>query len=729
MRRVGSLLDAAGSASTWLLLGGLVLASTVVHTLTTAGMEAPQILCDEFIHGGIADSVARAGDYTYRDAPLRFSLTYPLALAPAWLAASMDTTYELIKGINALLMSSAAVPLFLWARRIVSVGWAFVAALLVVLMPAFALTGLIMTENAAFPAFVLAVYAIAVALERPTVAHQLLALGAIALAIATRYQHLVLLGVLVGAGVIKLLLDWRADVGRPALARQAKYSGLLIGVAGVIGIGYVVWKWARGQPLASGLGPYSDLTLAGYPLDEVLRWTALNGGELVLATGAIGACALVVLVGEGIAGRLQEPAERAFAAVALAGTVGVLLVVGVFAASIAGTVVERYSFYAVPLLLLALVAWLDRGLPRPRVATGVAVGVSVALVAGLLTIPRDVLFGGSLPVNTITTFALHRLSLRFSDGADAVIVLGAIGLLAAVAAFAFLPRRFARVALPLAVAAMLLAVSRPVLGATEGGSIPARTAAGPEPAWIDAQIGGDTEAPYLMQFDPDVWTASSVMLQTEFWNRAVDDLLIFGGAQICSTLPETSLTVDPVTGALEKGSAGERTAISPEYVVTRRGTNIAGAVVADGGPGELVPLSLYKVDPPLRINSTADGLFQDGWMSDRATYTQYVGDPGGIAQVTVGRAGWGGPDVPGNVKIRLGKLVRDPDGTVRLGKPIQTFDLVVHAGDQQTFNIAPPPPPFRVEVTVDPTFSPAQFGQGDTRQLGAQVSFLYVPKT
>ena len=34
---------------------------------------------------------------------------------------------------------------------------------------------------------------------------------------------------------------------------------------------------------------------------------------------------------------------------------------------------------------------------------------------------------------------------------------------------------------------------------------------------------------------------------------------------------------------------------------------------------------------------------------------------------------------------------------------------------------------FRVEVHVDPTFSPSQFGAPDTRQLGAQTAFTYVP--
>ena len=37
--------------------------------------------------------------------------------------------------------------------------------------------------------------------------------------------------------------------------------------------------------------------------------------------------------------------------------------------------------------------------------------------------------------------------------------------------------------------------------------------------------------------------------------------------------------------------------------------------------------------------------------------------------------------------------------------------------------------PFRVEVTVDPTFSPTEFGGSDQRQLGVQVSYRFAPKS
>lgn len=91
-----------------LLVAGLVVVSTVLHTFAIRGVEAPQILCDEFIHAGIVDSIVRHGDYAYRGEPLRYSFTYPLALAPAWSVGWMHATFELTKATNALLLSSAA---------------------------------------------------------------------------------------------------------------------------------------------------------------------------------------------------------------------------------------------------------------------------------------------------------------------------------------------------------------------------------------------------------------------------------------------------------------------------------------------------------------------------------------------------------------------------------------------------------------------------------------------
>jgi hypothetical protein len=42
-----------------------------------------------------------------------------------------------------------------------------------------------------------------------------------------------------------------------------------------------------------------------------------------------------------------------------------------------------------------------------------------------------------------------------------------------------------------------------------------------------------------------------------------------------------------------------------------------------------------------------------------------------------------------------------------------------------TISVRAPRPPFRVEVHVDATFTPARFGLGDARALGGQLVFAF----
>ncbi len=121
------------------------------------------------------------------------------------------------------------------------------------------------------------------------------------------------------------------------------------------------------------------------------------------------------------------------------------------------------------------------------------------------------------------------------------------------------------------------------------------------------------------------------------------------------------------------------------------------------------------------------GVYGDGWMGAEASDSRFApqGSRGRLS-VTVSRRVWAGPDVPGHVVIRVGRPSASGPGLAR------TSDVrrwTVHRLQQRTFVFDTPPPPVRAVVSVDPTFSPAQFpGSSDTRQLGAMVSFAYEPR-
>src|SRR5438067_2308936 len=86
----------------------------------TGWSSGPWIMGDELQYSDIAKSFAANGTFRVRDQPTSIFSLYPVLISPAWWASSMHTTYGLAKSINVLLMTSTAVPFYLWARRLVA---------------------------------------------------------------------------------------------------------------------------------------------------------------------------------------------------------------------------------------------------------------------------------------------------------------------------------------------------------------------------------------------------------------------------------------------------------------------------------------------------------------------------------------------------------------------------------------------------------------------------------
>ncbi len=664
-----------------LIAAGLILLSAVVRESMVRDVVAPNILCDEFIYAGIARGLADGDGYAYRGVHLDFGWLYPLLIAPGWLAARMDTSYEAAKALNVAAMSLAGVPAYLWARRFASPPWAVLATLLVLLVPAYAFNGLIMTENAAYPTFLAGAFGIALALERPRLGFQALAIVLVGLAWATRYQNVVLVPTLVLAAVLVLALDWRAGLPRAELRRRALLHGRMVGALAAVGLAFLLYKRVTTGYFYTALGSYADVRNNVYPWRDVFRWAILHLGELSLAVGVVPFAALLLLAVQGVLGRTKTDAERAYIAVAASGVALIALQVGAFAASTAHWVVERYSFYAMPLLLLGLVAWLGRGAPRrPIAATVASAAVAGGLVVWLLHEFRDFLFAGSLPVNTLSLYAFLRWTVHFGGDQDRLI--WAVGAVAAVAAAAFVlvPRRIALIALPLGVAITLVAFSRPALTQTRLLSEGTLQLAGTDPTWVDDAVGRKADVAMLITSHPDQYTASGVQLQTEFWNRSVDRVYRIAQSEICP-LPGTDLTLDPTTGELHRvGYTGAAEEPPERYYVVNQGTSIFGEQLVTGGTALGAPLALYKAKLPLRLQNSTSGIFADGWMGSTAAYTQYAADgkPGKL-QVTLSREAWTGPDKPGRVKIRYGYPGVDKRGYVVLNDP-KTVRWTIHSG-------------------------------------------------
>jgi hypothetical protein len=199
--------------------------------------------------------------------------------------------------------------------------------------------------------------------------------------------------------------------------------------------------------------------------------------------------------------------------------------------------------------------------------------------------------------------------------------------------------------------------------------------------------------------------------EVEFWNRAVNRVYTFGNREPVG--PETLVNLDPRTGRISAGEASTRRKLNHlRALLTDTGTDMIGRRAGTQGP-----FDLYLLRSAPRIASSVAGITADGWMSSDATFRQFDATRQGSVSVTLSRAAWSGPDVPGKVVVSISPAGRGP----------ASKRLTLHSRETRVVALRTPRHPFSVAVHVEPTFSPSQFGGADIRQLGAQVSFRFNP--
>jgi hypothetical protein len=524
----------------------------------------PWILIDELLYASLAESVASEGRLAVRGEPMATSVLYPILIAPGWLVDDVATAYLLMKAINVVAVSAAAIPIFLWTRRLAGRRAALVAAGLTALLPGLMYSTALMTENLFLPLFVTATYALARALETPSARRWLLALAVAAATVATRPQGLVLGGILLAAVLLFAALEERSRYGSFVRELRRSLAWAALPAAGLVAV------WA-GAPLpVVDLDPYRGALEAAYGPGEVLRWAAHNAGALALASGLVPAMALPV-----VAARAASRAERAFGAATAAAATGLVFLAAATSTLDPPGIRERYAFHAAPLLLVGFVLWLARGAPRGRLAV-VSALVAAALVAAL---PLRTIFGsGSFLGDGFSLIAFWRLARVLPGEATAARAVLVTGALAAVLLFLLTPRRLAGTVLPAVVAVYLAASSAAVLATVRSQALGVSLRSGQHehPSWIDAAVGPDAEVVFLNAdpAEPREWVP---VWQAEFWNRSFARV-VNAGATEPSTLPQ---------GTVQTGS-GDGVAGTPAYLLVREGVRVAGEEVARSGPLRLV---------------------------------------------------------------------------------------------------------------------------------------------
>jgi hypothetical protein len=689
----------AVSVPAWLWLTVIVTVSAAVRIVLVGRMPAPWIMVDELIYSELGKSVASDGRFLVRGVPSSgYGFVYPLLIAPAFRAyGSVPHAYAAAKAINAVVMSLTAIPTYFLARRLLSQGLSLAAAALTVLIPPMLYTGMLMTENAFFPIFVLTALVLVTTLEQPTWRRQVMLLAVCGLAFATRAQAVALFGAALVAPIVHGAIerDLRSRLRRFAPLYGLTAAGALLALAAGA---------ARGRSPLSVLGAYRAATDRGYSFSSIAHYLLWHVAELDLSLGVVGVAALIAIW---LSPRSSSPGVRAFAAATLSITVLLVVEVAAFASMQSFRIEERNDFYVAPFAIIALLGLASRDdvVPRRRFVLALA-----ALIAGLL--PFAVPFArfvnpsavsdtfGLLPWWWVQDRGIHFHALRF-------VALGT-GIVAA--SLVFLPRRLALLA-PALVAVYFVLAS----GLVENGRHGIRQAsigglwAGvrlPHPDWIDRRAGRNADVAFVWHYAGE----TRPLWVNEFFNRSVHTVYTVDGPDPADGgLPET-----PVH-ELPDGRLATAAGVVPRVRDAVSYTDIAGRPLArDPGIG----LTLYRVNGPLVVLTRIRGLYpNDSWAGRTVTYRR--------------------------VQCRGGRL------TVRLGTDAQLFDRdqVVSASfgrGGRTSVVIPPAEQVTMVVPLRPdaarrcevTFTsrllrvPAevQAGSKDTRALGAHFyAFDYSP--
>jgi hypothetical protein len=577
----------------WAWLTGIVVLSVLFRLALARRMVAPWIMVDELLYSELAKSFAEHGRFLVRGEPSDgLGIVYPVLIAPAYrLFGAVPDAYAAAKAINSVLMSLAAVPAYLLARRVVRPGLALVGALLAVAVPSMVYTGTLMTENVFYPLFLCAALLLVVTLERPTLTRQAGLVALCGLLYLTRAQAVAVVPAVLTAPLLY--------AGRGGF-RLFRWS---YGIVGGVGALLVAVQLARGRSLTDLLGAYSAATDTHYTVASSFRWLLYHLGELDLYLGVAPFFALVLLA------VLRPHQGRAFLSAAVALSGWLVLEVSVFASSpFVSRIEERNMFYVAPLLFTALLLWIELGMPRPRAAAVSAV-VSAALVG---VVPYSGLLNGNATSDTLAFLPLWTLqdTVITLDEVAAVVVLGAIGV---AAALLLLPTRWA-LALP-AFLLVLYALSLQAIETNPHGGIHHASVGAlyggitRERDWVDRAVGRNADVAFVWSGNRDKFT----LWENEFFNRSVGDVYDLGSSAP-GGLPTTEVSVDPATGRLR--GAGRHT-----YVLTDTSVNLAGVPVETD---EAKQMALYLVAGPLRVRAQTTGIFPDSWSGAEATYTAFA---------------------------------------------------------------------------------------------------------
>lgn len=640
-----------GPRATWALLTALFVLVAAYHALYSVQLRGFLIMTDELQYVKLALSIPQSvlpelhGKYFPS-----YNFIYPLLIAPLGVAIkSMPGLFVAIHVLNPIVIASVVFPTYLLTRQLVSSRLAGLAAALIsVAGPWLVFTSLIMTENAAYPAFMWAMLAMQRALAAPGLRRDVVALLGIGFAMSARTQFVVLLPVFFIAIFAEranyAMISARAghsseeDAFKSGLRDAAReHRGVLLIGAAIVALAGI---------LTATTSPDSVVGLYGTVFERALLPRGLGTHMLQhLATITVGYGILpMVLAGAFVITALRNPGSRArhsFAWLVLLSTAAVLYVSSSFNINFAAAGLnDRYLFYMLPLLAVAaVVALMDREVSWQAIAVA---GIAAALLvrrghfegySGLYWVGAP-----SSAIDPVLNGKLWQLN-NILPGSISLKTFLVIVVLLGTAMTALIARAWRGSAAVLTVAlpiVIFLAMETQYQYDSQGPwqrptasiiSNSFRTAGIGDVDWVDKIL-----SPGSVALAPSATVEQTPWWQDEFFNRRIDKVFrIVNPAQPerystslvhlqLETLFHDQIRVDPRTGAI---SGLPRDRMTPNVVVANADSRFgfAGARTLgkhDSGSPATRRL-LLRVAVPYRAAWLVQGLLDDDWIVRRDT--------------------------------------------------------------------------------------------------------------
>jgi hypothetical protein len=680
----------------------------------------PWLFGDELELTQISRSIAATGHAARRGQAHSFDSLYTVMTAPLWLIHDVGAAYSAIKYVDVFVMASVVFPTYLLARLVVGRGWALFAAAGAGAIPALAYSSYIVEENLAYPYAALCFFLIAKALVTRRWPWIAAAVVASALASPVRSELAVVVLVLVLATAFSV---WSSPWGRAHRSSWtlSDYVGFFTLVAGAI---FLLSAFA-----STHSRQWYVVTIAY----ENRMWTMAMWAAASLTIG-IG---ILPLIG-GLAslwparGEQADTELRAFRSITLAAIAGFGMYTAIKAAYLstvfATRVEERNLIYVAPLLFIGTAVVLERRRVHP-VALAAAAAYALYLTAfaghGVVGSPYELglkLYSDA-PGFSILQGANRYLHLSVAQARPALIGVFAVAVVLLAAQAIPAVRRRPRALGAIAAAAGIAVVSWSLAGELGAAAATASTsnlaaATLRHPfSWVDTATRRRPTVYFgAGETDPN---AENML---EFWNRSITRVSSLDGT-VGGPGPADGPNLDRNGVVYWANGPGEYT-----YAVEDRPcVQFAGSLIATHpylGGGRVQHWWLVRLTQPNRLVSLCMGLYTDGWSgAGDSRYFRFSGGRGGRVRVVVSRAAAGAaPASPFHVLVS--PLFIDSHAYPEAARVTQRIDSTIKGGQTRVFSVRAPADRFVVQVIVDQKFVP---GNGDERELGAQVSYRFVP--